>query len=53
MRLDPNHANPYGISTYIGDVQVGYLGTDWSATDPWVVWMMRPVSGHGLTGYTG
>ena len=41
MRLDPNHANPYGISTYIGDVQVGYLGTDWSATDPWVVWMMR------------
>ena len=41
MRLDPNHANRYGISTYIGDVQVGYLGTDWSATDPWVVWMMR------------
>ena len=39
--LEPNHANPYGISTYIGDVQVGYLGTNWSATDPWVAWMMR------------
>jgi hypothetical protein len=42
MRLEPNDANPYGISAYIGDSQVGYLNTkNWAATDPWVAWMLR------------
>lgn len=42
VRLEPNDANPYGISAFIGDSQVGYLNTNkWAATDPWVAWMLR------------
>jgi hypothetical protein len=42
MRLEANEENPFGVSAYIGDSQVGYLRTkDWAATDPWVSWMRR------------
>lgn len=42
LRLEPNSANPYGISAYVGTSQVGYLNTaKWAASDPWVVWMRR------------
>lgn len=42
MRLEANEDNPFGVSAYIGDSQIGYLRTkDWAATDPWVSWMRR------------
>ena len=41
LRLEPNEANPYGISAYVNGRQVGWLGTDWTANDPQVKWMKR------------
>ncbi|MGA9357186.1 MAG: hypothetical protein WBW75_03995 [Mycobacterium sp.] len=41
LRFEPNEANPYGISAYVNGQQVGWLGTDWTADDPQVKWMMR------------
>jgi hypothetical protein len=41
MRLEPNEANPYGISAYVDGVHVGYLGTDWTKADKSVRFMTR------------
>lgn len=41
LRLEPNEANPYGISAYVNGQQVGWLGTDWTANDPQVKFMKR------------
>jgi hypothetical protein len=41
LRLEPNEANPHGISAYVNVRQVGWLGTDWTANDPQVKWMKR------------
>ena len=41
LRLEPNDANPHGISAYVDGRQVGWLATEWTARDPWVRWMRR------------
>jgi hypothetical protein len=41
LRLEPNEANPYGISAYVNGQQLGWLSTDWTADDPHVKWMRR------------
>jgi hypothetical protein len=41
MRLEPNEANPYGISAYVDGVHVGYLGTEWTKSDTSVRFMTR------------
>jgi hypothetical protein len=46
MRLEPNEANPYGISAYVGNRQVGWLATEWAPSDPWVAWITRLDAAH-------
>ncbi len=46
LRFEPNEANAYGISAYVGECHVGYLQTDWAADDPHVVWMKRLHDAH-------
>lgn len=41
LHLEPNDANPFAVAAYVGSHQVGWLGTDWSADDPYVAWMTR------------
>ncbi|KUI26559.1 hypothetical protein AU196_02810 [Mycobacterium sp. IS-1742] len=41
LRLKPNDANPHAVAAFVGNRQVGWLGTEWTATDPWVEWMTR------------
>lgn len=41
LRFEPNEANKYGIAAYVRGRQVGYLATEWSARDRWVVWIRK------------
>jgi len=41
LRLEPNDANPYGISAYVAGQQVGWLSTEWVASDKWVRFVTR------------
>jgi hypothetical protein len=41
LRFQPNESNPSGIAAYVGDRQVGWLNTNWTATDPQIVWVKR------------
>lgn len=41
LRFEPNDANKYGISAYVNGRQVGWLTTDWTASDPWVKFVRR------------
>jgi len=40
-RFEPNEANKYGISLYVDGQQLGWLGTDWTARDPYVKFIRR------------
>jgi hypothetical protein len=46
LRLKPNEDNPYAVAAYVGNRQVGWLATDWSATDPYVAWVTRLDAAH-------
>lgn len=41
LRHKPNPDNPHAIATFVGRQQVGWLSTDWSATDPEVAWVKQ------------
>jgi hypothetical protein len=62
LRFEPNDANKYGISAYVSGKHVGWLATDWTASDPWVKFVRRLNDAgvlprfqglHRLTGNTG
>lgn len=62
LMFEPNEANKYGISAYVNGSQVGYLSTNWTASDPHVKFMRRLDDAsvlprfkgiHRLTGNTG
>lgn len=39
LKLKPNDANPHAVAAYRGNKQLGWLATDWSASDPHVQWI--------------
>lgn len=41
LRLEPNDANEYGVSAYVNGRKVGWLSTEWTASDPQVMFMQR------------
>lgn len=41
LRLVPNEANKYGINAYVRGKQVGWMNTEWKASDGWVKFMTR------------
>ena len=41
LRFEPNDANKYGVSAYVNGRQVGWLSTNWTASDPYVKFMRR------------
>jgi len=41
LRFQPNEVNPYAIGAYVDEVQVGWLQTEWTSTDPHVAWVKR------------
>jgi hypothetical protein len=41
LQLEPNAANEYGISAYVNGRKVGFLSTEWTASDPQVMFMRR------------
>ena len=41
LRLVPNEFNKYGINAYVRGGQVGWLNTEWKASDPWVTFVAR------------
>ncbi|WP_067683293.1 hypothetical protein [Nocardia miyunensis] len=41
LKLKPNNANPHAVAAYVGNKQLGWLATDWSASDPHVRWIKR------------
>ena len=62
LRFEPNDANEYAVSAYVNGRQVGWLSTEWTASDPQVKFMRRfDEAGilprfqgiHRLTGNTG
>lgn len=62
LRFEPNEANKYGISAYVNGGQVGWLSTNWTASDTWVKFVRRLDDAgvlprfkgiHRLTGNTG
>jgi hypothetical protein len=41
LRFEPNDANKYAVSAYVNGRQVGWLYTEWTASDPQVMFMRR------------
>lgn len=41
LKLKPNDTNPHAVAAYVGNKQLGWLATDWSASDPHVRWIKR------------
>ena len=41
LRFEPNGANKYAVSAYVNGRQVGWLYTEWTASDPQVKFMRR------------
>jgi len=41
LRFEPNDANKYGVSAYVNGRQVGWMSTNWTASDPNVKFMRR------------
>jgi len=62
LRFEPNDANEFAVSAYVNGRQVGWLSTEWTASDPQVMFVRRfDEAGilprfqgiHRLTGNTG
>jgi len=62
LRFEPNDTNKYGVSAYVNGRQVGWLSTEWTASDPPVKFLRRLDDAgilprfkgiHRLTGNTG
>ena len=41
LRFEPNDGNEYGVSAYVNGRKVGWLYTEWTASDPQVKFMRR------------
>lgn len=53
LRHKPNPDNPHAIAAFVGNRQVGWLSTDWSADDPHVAWVKRLASRGIRPRFTG
>lgn len=62
LRFEPNDANKFAVPAYVNGRQVGWLSTEWTASDPQVMFVRRfDEAGilprfqgiHRLTGDTG
>jgi hypothetical protein len=41
LRFEPNDANEFAVSAYVNGRQVGWLSTEWTASDPQVMFVRR------------
>jgi hypothetical protein len=41
VRLEANEATPYGLVAYVDGRQVGWMTSEWKASDPWVQFVSR------------